>query len=577
MPHAAHRAPVVRRLGLAGVLIAGLVLTACSRHEPQEAMVVTANRYASEAALEMIRRGGSATDAAVAAQLVLGLVEPQSSGLGGGGFMLTYDQDSGDIDAYDGREKAPAAADGRQFLLPDGKAERSDVEIGGLSVGVPGTVALLHAAHAKHGKLPWAALFAPAIALAEQGFVVSPRLANAIADASPLKDDAQARALYYTPDPAAPGGLAPVKEGATLRNPAYAFTLRRIATDGPSAFYRGDIANQIVSTVRRHPTNPGRMTAADLAAYEAVQREPVCRLYRAYRVCSMPPPTSGGIATLQILGILEPFRIGSLEPNGAMAVHLFTQASRLAFADRNQYVADSDFVAVPVEGLLDTGYLRARAALIDPARDMGKAKPGEPAKAPPFAAHVNPIEAGTSHLSIVDRDGNAVSFTMSVEQSFGAHVMAAGFVLNNQLTDFAFEPERDGKPVANRVEPGKRPRSSMTPVLAFAPDGSLYAVIGSPGGTRIIGYVTQTLIALLDWKMPMQAAIDLPHVINRNGDTELEAGTAVTHLGPELKAMGHKLEAREMVSGLNGIRIVGEKLDGGADKRREGVVLTLKP
>jgi gamma-glutamyltranspeptidase/glutathione hydrolase len=291
----------------------------------------------------------------------------------------------------------------------------------------------------------------------------------------------------------------------------------------------------------------------------------------------MPPPTSGGVAALQILAMLEPFRISGLDPQGPMAAHLLTQASRLAFADRDRYLADADFVPVPVEGLLDTGYLRARAGLIDPARDMGEAKPGEPAKAPALAGHIDPYEAGTSHLSIVDPAGNAVSFTMSVEQSFGAHIMAAGFVLNNQLTDFALNPQRDGKKVANRAEPGKRPRSSMTPVLAFAPDGSLFAAIGSPGGPRIIGYVTQTLVALIDWRMPMQEAIDLPHVLNRNGKTELEAGTAAAAIAPALKAMGHTLDARDMPSGLNGVRIIDGRIEGAADRRREGVALSLKP
>ncbi len=562
---------------IAVLIAAALAVSACSRHEPREAMVVTANEYASTAAADMLKQGGTATDAAIAAQLVLGLVEPQSSGIGGGGFMLTYDARSGEIDAFDGRETAPAAADGGMFLTEDGKKpRRDDVTIGGLAVGVPGTVALLHTAHERHGKLPWSALFAPAIALAEQGFTVSPRLANAVAQsAADLANDPQARGLYFTAS--ASGELKPLAAGDTLKNPAYAFTLRRIAIDGPDAFYTGDIAREIVSTVRRHPGLPGRMTAADIAAYRAVEREPVCRLYRAYRVCSMPPPTSGGVAALQILAMLEPFRIGGLDPQGPMAAHLLTQASRLAFADRDRYLADADFVPVPVEGLLDTGYLRARAALIDPARDMGQAKPGEPAKAPALAGHIDPYEAGTSHLSIVDRHGNAVSFTMSVEQSFGAHIMAAGFVLNNQLTDFSLSPERDGKPVANRVEPGKRPRSSMTPVLAFAPDGSLFAAIGSPGGPRIIGYVTQTLVALIDWRMPMQAAIDLPHVLNRNGKTELEAGTAAAAIAPALKAMGHTLDARDMPSGLNGFRILDGRIDGGADRRREGVTVSIKP
>ncbi|MFO1088542.1 MAG: gamma-glutamyltransferase [Hyphomicrobiales bacterium] len=567
---------LARRLTVTlSLLLVTLTLASCGEQAKGPAMVVTANRYASEAAIEMLKQGGSAVDAAIAAQLVLGLVEPQSSGIGGGGFMLTYDRKTGKVSAIDGREKAPAAADDRQFLGPDGQPmKRGVVEIGGLSVGVPGTVALMAEAHAKSGKLPWANLFQPAIRLAEQGFDVSPRLAQAIAEAEPLKNDAMARPIYFVADAGAPGGIAPVKAGTTIRNPAYAFTLRRLAINGPRAFYEGEIADEIVSTVRSHPTNPGRMTAADLAAYTAVDRKPACRPYRAYRVCSMPPPTSGGVAALQILGMLEPYRIGNLEPNDVMAAHLLTQASRLAFADRDRYLADPDFVEVPVKGLLDHGYLRRRAALIDPGKDMGTAQPGDPGKVPELAGDPGLYEAGTSHLAIVDRDGNAVSYTTSVEQSFGANIMAAGFVLNNQLTDFSLDPMQDGKPVANRVEPGKRPRSSMTPVLVFAPDDSLFAAVGSPGGSRIIGYVTQALIGLIDWKMPMQEAVDLPHILNRNADTELEGGTAAAALAPALEAMGHKTRVRELNSGLNGIRVVKGRMDGGADKRREGVVLT---
>src|SRR5262245_8647979 len=553
-----------------------LTLSGCSTStQSARDMVATANPLASAAAVEMLKEGGNAVDAAIAAQLVLGLVEPQSSGLGGGAFLMFFDARRKKVEAIDGREKAPLQAGENLFLGADGQPfKRGWVEIGGRSVGVPGTVALLYEAHRRHGRLPWRELFTPAIRLAEQGFIVSPRLAAALADAPRLAEDPMARQLFFRQ--AEPGGpMVPLQAGATLKNPAYAFTLRRIALDGPSAFYTGEVAAEIVSRVRGHPTNPGLMTAWDLAAYTAPERKAVCQPYRGYRVCGMPPPSSGGLTALMILRMLEPYRMKDLIPNGPMAAHLIAETSRLAFADRDRYMADDDFVAVPSAALLSRAYLDGRARAVNPGQDMGEAAPGTPtAEQVAEAGDSERAEAGTSHLAIVDRRGNAVSMTMTIEQSFGAHIMAAGFVLNNELTDFALKPERDGMKVVNRVEPGKRPRSSMAPMLVFGPDGDLFAAVGSPGGSRIIGYVAQALVALIDWGMTMQQAVALPHILNRNGETELEKGTAAERLAPELAAMGHAIDITELESGLQGIRIVNGVMDGGVDPRREGTVTT---
>jgi gamma-glutamyltranspeptidase/glutathione hydrolase len=443
---------------------------------------------------------------------------------------------------------------------------------GGRPVGVPGAVALMWEVHRADGKLPWKRLFEPALRLAEQGFAVSPRLAAAIAEAAELGQDESARALYFTQSAT---GQAAVPAGHTVKNPAYAATLRAIAERGRDGFYSGEVALAILAAVNGHAASPGDMTASDLASYRALPREPVCRPYRSYRICGMPPPTSGGLTTLMILGLLEPYRMEGLRPLSPTAVHLLASASRLAFADRDLYIADPDFAPVPVEGLLSDGYLTARAKLIDQGEDDGKAQAGDPALPSPLprAAALSQPESGTSHLAVIDAFGNALSMTTSVEQSFGARIMAGGFVLNNQLTDFSFVPERDGKPVANRVEGGKRPRSSMSPTVVFAPDGEVFAVVGSPGGSRIIGYVTETLIGLIDWRLDMQAAIDLPHALNRNGATELEQGTSLVTIAPRLKAMGHEVKLQPMPSGLQGIRIVGGVLDGGADRRREGTIV----
>ena len=553
---------------LVAVAMFGLAQTAQAQGARQ--MIAAANPYAAQAGLDMLARGGSAVDAAIAAQMVLNLVEPQSSGIGGGGFMLSYDARDGSVIAYDGRETAPAAVTPKLFLDSDGAPLKFfDAVIGGRAVGVPGLLAMLELAHERHGKLPWAVLFEPAIILAEQGFSLSPRLHKLIGKARGLGRYATARSYFFTAD-----GL-PKPVGTRLANPAFAATLRAIAAGGAAAFYRGDIAADMVAAVRAAADNPGLMSLADLAAYDAKPRQPVCAGYRQWRVCGMGPPSSGGVTTLQILGLLEGFDLAALAPGSVAAVHLISEASRLAFADRARYLADDDFQPVPVRGLLDKGYLASRAAAIDPESSMGRASPGEPPFRNGGLGADDPGGEGfsTSHIAVIDSDGSAVSMTSSIESAFGSRIMVRGFLLNNQLTDFSFQPEIDGVAVANRVEAGKRPRSSMAPTLVFDGDGRLRLSIGSPGGSRIIGYVTQSLIALLDWRLELRTAIALPHHVNRNGPIDLEEGTPIAALGPALERLGHEVRIRPLVSGLHGVAVTGQGLEGGADPRREGVAL----
>jgi gamma-glutamyltranspeptidase/glutathione hydrolase len=534
----------------------------------QRFMAAAANPLAASAGRDILRAGGSATDAAIAIQLVLNLVEPQSSGIGGGAFFVHWDEAGRKVTTLDGREIAPAAAKPDRFMKDGKPMPFREAVVGGRSVGVPGTLKLLEEAHRRWGKLPWADLIAPALKLAEEGFAISPRLNGLLAGEKDLPKNVLAAAYFYEADG------KPKAVGTVLKNPAFAATLRTVAAQGSEAFYKGPVAEDIVATVTGHPANPGDMTLADLAAYKIEEREPVCGAYRIWRLCGMGPPSSGAVALQQMLGMLEGQDLRRMGP-GAEAAHWFSEAGRLAFADRALYLADPAFLNVPVRGLIDRDYIRSRAGLIGPDRSMGRAKAGDPPhRRAQLLAPSDGIENGTSHISVVDADGNAVAMTTTIEDGFGARLMTkSGFLLNNELTDFNFAPEEDGKPVANRVEPGKRPRSSMAPTLVFDAFGRLYAVVGSPGGSQIIGYVGKTLVALLDWKMDPQQAVDFGNFGSRNGPTELEKGTEAEAWKTALEAKGHEVRLLEMTSGTQAIVKTPEGLLGGADGRREGVAI----
>lgn len=567
--------PALAAVAAALLLVLGVTAYWWRSGAPQPFMIATANPYATEAGAQILREGGSAVDAAIAVQAVLSLVEPESSGLAGGAFMMHFDRKSGATEAYDGRETAPKGATPKLFLDKEGNPlPFLEAMIGGSSVGTPGVVKMLWLAHQDHGKLPWAELFKPAIDLAEDGFAVPPKLAQAIARDPVLMNMPVAQDYFYRLD--AEGARVPAAEGDTLKNPAYAATLKRIASEGPQGFYEGPVAKAIVDAVQNAPARPGTLSLEDFASYEAKKRDPLCEAYRAYRVCSMPPPTSGGLTLLQILGILQNYDLKGMGPMTLTSVHFIAEAEKLAYADRDKYIGDPDFVNVPVEAMLDPSYLEKRANQIDASMSMKKAEAGKLDDDHAMNWGLNhPIDKpSTSHFSIVDSDGNVVSMTTSVEGPFGSHLMAAGMILNNQLTDFSFLPEENGEPVANAVAPGKRPRSSMTPVIVFDRDGDFRAAIGSPGGSRIIGYVTQTLIALIDWDMDMAGAIGLPRFVDRNGPLEIEEGTPLEQMTPDLKALGHEVKAVPLMSGLHGILVTPKGLDGGADPRRDGNVVT---
>ncbi len=534
----------------------------------QRFMAAAANPLAATAGRTILRAGGSATDAAIAIQLVLNLVEPQSSGIGGGAFLVHWDETARKVTTLDGRETAPAAARPDRFIRDGRPMPFREAVIGGRSVGVPGTLKLLEEAHRRWGRLPWPDLVAPALGLAEDGFAVSPRLNGLLAGDRDLPKNPRAAALFYEAD-----GRAKAV-GTLLKNPAFAGTLRAIAAQGADALYKGPIAEDIVATVAEHPGNPGDMTLDDLAAYRVEERPPVCGSYRVWRLCGMGPPSSGAVAVQQMLGMLESVDLRRMGP-GPEAAHWLGEAGRLAFADRNLYLGDPAFLAVPVRGLIDRDYIRSRAALIDPGHSMGKAQAGDPPhRRAGLLAPSDGVEHGTSHISVVDAQGNAVAMTTTIEGGFGSHLMTkAGFLLNNELTDFNFTPEEDGKPVANRVEPGKRPRSSMAPTLVFDAFGRLHAVVGSPGGSQIIEFVAKTLVALLDWRMDPQQAADFGNFGSRNGPTELEAGTEAEAWKPALEAKGHKVQIMEMTSGTQVIVKTPEGFLGGADGRREGVAI----
>ena len=577
----------VGSLACAGVIGLGLLAPAAIAQEAQQPentvsvtvkqavtkqkfMISTANPIASQIGYEVLKSGGSAIDALVAVQFALNLVEPQSSGIGGGGFMLYWDAKAKSLTSFDAREKAPMAATPSYWFGEDGKPRGwFDGVVGGRSVGVPGTLKMLEKVHKRYGKKEWADLIEPTRALAAGGFQVSPRLASLITQAAGKRklDLFDAAKSYFFDDAG-----QPLKAGYLLRNPAFAETLALIQKEGSKPFYEGKIAKDIVAAIKTE-VNPGIQTLEDFKAYEVVERKPACVPYRGYDVCGMGPPSSGGLTVGQILGILSNFDLPSMG-NGADAMHLFIEAAKLAYADRGLYMADSDFVSVP-EGLLDSTYLKDRAALIDPDKTMGKATPGTPPwkDAHLYAPDTKIEKPGTSHFSIIDAEGNMVSMTTTIETGFGSRVMVDGFLLNNELTDFSFAAEKDGKPIANRVEGGKRPRSSMAPTIVLK-DGAPVLAIGSPGGSRIIDYVAQSMIGVLDFGMNPQEAINLGHVVNRNGKTtDIETGTDAESLIPALEAKGHEIKVKDLNSGLHGVLIKNGKLIGGADPRREGVVL----
>jgi gamma-glutamyltranspeptidase/glutathione hydrolase len=534
-------------------------------------MVVAANPLAAEAGLAILRKGGSAVDAGIATQMVLNLVEPQSSGIGGGAFILYWDKRKNELASIDGRETAPKAATPELFLDKDGKPlPREDAMGSGLSVGVPGVLAALKLAHDKYGKLPWADLFEPAITLARSGFAVSPRLAAELAEAPAESFTPEARAYFFDNE------RQPWPAGHILTNPALADTLTTIARDGPDAFYKGDIAGDIAHAVQTDPRHPGALSVEDIAGYRAKERPPVCVVYRAEKICGAGPPSSGGVTVAQVMALLAPYDLGPA-PLSVRAAHAIIEAERLAFADRNRYLADPDFVAMPTAGLLDSSYLAERRELINPDRALADVVAGTPpnTRQGDYGTDSTQEVPGTSQVSIVDDDGNAFSMTTTIERAFGSRNMVRGFLLNNELTDFSFIPvDDDGRSVANRVEGGKRPRSSMDPTIVFANDsGALDYVLGSPGGAAIILYNIKALIALIDWRLDAADAAALVNFGSTGDGVVIEPWSEWNNLSTALESLGHKVQRVDLTSGMHIIAVTKDGLEGGADPRREGVAL----
>ncbi|GAL35356.1 gamma-glutamyltranspeptidase [Vibrio maritimus] len=537
----------------------------------QDWMVTAANPTATNAGAKVLEQGGNAIDAMVAIQLMLGLVEPQSSGIGGGSFLVYWDSKQSKLTTYDGRETAPAAVDSDLFIGEDGKPMGFyDAVVGGRSVGTPGTVKLLWDVHQKYGKLDWKQIIEPIAEQAEQGFVISARLAKLIANDVTFLGKHPDTARYFLQSDG-----SPKTEGTLLKNPQYAKTLRLMAAKGSDGFYKGPVAESMVNAVKsQSETNPGLLTLDDLTRYQVAERSAVCAPYKQFDICGMGPPSSGALTLGQIMMLSEPHELDKLGIDNPVSWQILADASRLAFADRGLYMADSDFVDVPVAGLLDSNYMRSRSELITPNRALASATAGTPpsVNTSSLSADQSLELPSTTHFNVVDSEGNVVSMTSSIENVFGSRVMASGFLLNNELTDFSFAAESNGKPVANRVEPNKRPRSSMAPTIVME-QGKPYMAIGSPGGSRIIGYVAQTLIAHLDWGMTIQEAIDQPRMINRFGEMDIEVNTPLAEYAQQFEKMGYKVKARELNSGLHAIRMTSEGLEGAADPRREGIAV----
>jgi len=560
----ATRANVARMIKrLLGAL--GLFLLVIPSLAAAQGVTSSADPRATEAGRQILHDGGTAADAAVAMIAVLTLVEPQSSGIGGGGFMLYHNAADGSIATIDGRETAPAAAKPGRFLGPDGKPRPyAEIIPGGLSVGIPGNVRLMEMAHKKWGKLEWKALFQPAIKLAEDGYQVTPALNGWLVQFEPLwKDFPAARALYYVD-----GKPAPV--GTTIRNPAYAAILRDIAARGPEAFYAGANAKAISDAVARAPRNATVLTAKDLAGYKAKERPAVCTTYRIYKVCGMGPPSSGATTVFGILGMLEAYDMKAMGKDNPMSWHLLAEAMQLAYADRAAYLGDADFVDVPVQGLLDKTYLAERRQLISPFGAAGHYEPGTPPGAKPRAAAPPLPEHGTTHFVVVDKDGDVMSMTSTVESIFGSQLMANGYFLNNQLTDFDHAPLKDGVPTANRVQAGKRPLSSMSPTIVYGPDGKVILAVGSAGGKRIIMHVAKTLIGVLDWGLDAKAAMELPNLFYGQNGVLIENNAAGEAIAAKMKPFGYSFTATDLGSKLNAIERTGDGWRGAADPRGPG-------
>ncbi|GFD88921.1 gamma-glutamyltranspeptidase [Tenacibaculum sp. KUL152] len=536
--------------------------------EAQEYMVVAANPYASWAGKNILEKGGSAIDAAVAVQAMLSLVEPQSSGIGGGAFILYWDNKNKVLHTFDGRETAPTSVNSHWFMKGNSPMRWIDAVVGGKSVGVPGAVKALEMAQSEFGKLPWNTLFDDTIATAEEGFKVSPRLAKLVAlDYHPGLKTFPASSVYFFP------AGNPLQEGVIKKNRKLAKTLRGIAEKGSDYLLKGDVAQKIVDAVNSAEINPGQMTLEDLASYEPVKREPVCGLYHEKRICGMAPPSSGGVNVYQILKMLEGFDLSKYSPDSVEFANLYTQASAMSYADREKFIADSDFTNLPFAAMINTAYLERRAQNIDVDKKWRRARAGNPYAEANVALGTSMELPNTSHVSIVDKEGNAVSMTTSIEFMFGSGIMVEGFLLNNQLTDFSFAPTKDRFPVPNRVEPGKRPRSAMSPTMVFDKEGNLEVVVGSPGGSRIVSYVAQTLIGVIDFDLDIQQAINMPKITNRNDYTALEKGTPIANLEGALTELGHNVKVVDLNSGLHGIQFKSGKLIGGADPRREGIAV----
>jgi gamma-glutamyltranspeptidase/glutathione hydrolase len=532
-------------------------------------MVSAADRRAAEAGVEMLRQGGTAADAAFATLLALNVVEPQSSGIGGGGYLV-YSDKGGPAVSYDGREIAPHAATGTWFFKDGRPMAFRDAQPGGKSVGVPGNLRMMALAHREHGKLPWAALFQPAIKLARDGFKITPRLHNSLLKYPATGAlSAEARTIFYRAD----GQPKPI--GTLVKNPAFAAFLEQLAERGPDSFYVGPNAQSIAAAVSRAPHNPAPMTTGDIASYEAKERPPVCGTYRVYRICGMGPSSSGGFTVFAILKQLERFDLSALGPNSPTAWHLIAESERLAYADRDKYLADEDFVRVPLAGLTDSAYLASRSALISPTATMTNVRAGSPAGVEVTCSPAAQPERGTSHFVAVDRWGDVASETSTIESSFGSGLMVNGYYLNNELTDFSFAPEKNGCPIANRVEGGKRPRSSMSPTIVYGADGHVRLAVGAAGGSTIPAQVAKTIIGVLDFHLTAQQAIALPMIYAPSDTVRVESGTFLEGMAPQLRAIGHEVAlVPPGTFKANAIEWSNGRWAGGADPRSEGVAVS---